>query len=114
MSLPAIHGGLATACLIYSLILAGYAFWCYFRGQGIDSAMWGVLVVGEVLYLAQGVLGGLLLLQGLRAARTWIHILYGIVMVIAVPGTTSVGAERKRFSVFTFQVRPLFFIASEY
>jgi uncharacterized protein YybS (DUF2232 family) len=87
MSLPLIHGGLATACLIYSLILAGYSFWRYFRGQGIDSAMWGVLVVGEVLYLSQGVLGGLLLAQGLRTARTWIHILYGIVMVITVPGT---------------------------
>ncbi len=86
MSLPAIHGGLATACLIFSLILAGYSFWRYFRGQGINSAMWGVLVVGEVLYLAQGVLGGLLLAQGLRTARTWIHILYGIVMVITVPG----------------------------
>ena len=58
MSLPVIHGGLATACLIFSLIIAGYSFWRYFRGQGIDSAMWGVLVVGEVLYLIQGLLGG--------------------------------------------------------
>jgi hypothetical protein len=86
MSLPLIHGGLATACLIFSLILAGYSFWRYFRGQGIDSSLWGVLIVGELLYLSQVVLGGLLLAQGLRTARLEIHILYGIVMVITLPG----------------------------
>ncbi|MEP7356031.1 MAG: hypothetical protein ABI847_02170 [Anaerolineales bacterium] len=94
MSLPLIHGGLATACLIYSLILAGYSFWRYFRGQGIDSAMWGVLGVGEVLYLAQGALGAVMLAQGLQAARTWIHILYGIVMVITVPGAYAITRGR--------------------
>jgi hypothetical protein len=86
MSIPAIHGGLATACLIFSLVLAGYSFWRYFRGQGIDSGMWGVLVVGELLYLVQGVMGGLLLAQGFQAARSWVHILYGVVMVITLPG----------------------------
>ena len=98
MSLPLIHGGLATACLIFSLILAGYSFWRYFRGQGIDSSLWGVLVVGELLYLSQGVLGGLLLAQGLRTARTWIHVLYGIVMVITLPGAYAItrGRDERR------------------
>ena len=101
MSLPVIHGGLATACLIFSLIIAGYSFWRYFRGQGIDSAMWGVLVVGEVLYLAQGVLGGIMLAQGLQAARTWIHILYGVVMVISVPGAYALtrGRDSRREAI---------------
>ena len=103
MSLPQIHGSLATACLIFSLILAAYSFLRYFRGQGIDSSLWGALAVGEVLYLAQGVLGAVLLASGLQAARNWIHILYGIVMVISLPGAYAVTrgrASRREAAVY--------------
>ena len=103
MTLPQIHGSLATACLIFSLILAAYSFLRYFRGQGIDASLWGVLAIGEVLYLAQGALGAVLLASGLQAARNWIHILYGIVMVIAAPGAYAVTrgrASRREAAVY--------------
>ena len=36
MSLPQIHSALANACLIFSLIIAGYGFLLYLRQRGID------------------------------------------------------------------------------
>jgi hypothetical protein len=86
MSLPQIHSALANACLIFSLIIAGYGFLLYFRQLGVDSNFWGTLAAGELLFLAQAVLGVLLYASGLRVPRTWVHALYGIVLVITLPG----------------------------
>ena len=87
MNLPQIHGALANACLLFSLIIAGYGFLLYFRQRGVDSSFWGTLAAGELLFLAQGVLGIVLFASGLSAARMLVHALYGIVLVIAIPGT---------------------------
>jgi len=86
MNLPQIHSALANACLIFSLIIAGYGFLLYFRQRGVDSNFWGTLAAGEILFLAQGVMGVLLYASGLRVPRTWVHVLYGIVLVITLPG----------------------------
>ena len=86
MSVQQIHSALANACLIFSLIIAGYGFFLYFRQRGIDSSFWGTLAAGELLFLAQGVVGILLYAGGLRVPRTWVHALYGIVLVITLPG----------------------------
>jgi heme A synthase len=94
MSLPQIHSALANACLIFSLIIAGYGFLLYFRQRGIDSNYWGTLAAGELLFLAQGVLGVLLYASGLRAARTLVHALYGIVLVITLPGAYALTRSR--------------------
>ena len=94
MSLSQIHGALANACLIFSLIIAGYGFLLYFRQRGVDSNFWGTLAAGEILFLAQGVLGVLLYASGLRPARTLVHILYGIVLVITLPGAYAVTRGR--------------------
>src|SRR5712692_10735195 len=86
MTLPQIHGALANACLIFSLIIAAYGLWRYLSKQGIDANFWGVLAAGELLFLAQGVVGLVVLASGLQAARTVVHGLYGIVLVISLPG----------------------------
>jgi heme A synthase len=90
MSLPQIHNALANACLIFSLIIAGYGFFLYFRQRGIDSNFWGTLAAGELLYVAQGIVGVLVYASGLRAPRTWIHVLYGIVLLITLPGAYAI------------------------
>jgi hypothetical protein len=87
MSLLQIHQALANACLIFSLIIAGYGLWRYFRGQGIDANYWGVMAAGELLYVAQVVVGLLVLATGPRPARTAVHMLYGAVLVLVLPGT---------------------------
>jgi hypothetical protein len=39
-----------------------------------------------LLYIAQGLVGVALYLLGARPARVWVHILYGVLLVITVPG----------------------------
>jgi len=94
MSLPQIHSALANACLIFSLIIAAYGFFLYFRQQGIDSNFWGTLAAGELLFLAQGIFGALVYASGLRAIRTEVHALYGIVLVITLPGAYALTRSR--------------------
>jgi heme A synthase len=100
MSLPQIHAALANACLIFSLIIAAYGLWRYVSKQGVDSNFWGVLAAGELLFLAQGVVGLVLLTGGLRAARTLVHVLYGIVLLISLPGAYALthGRDTRRES----------------
>jgi len=85
MSLLQVHTGLANACVIFSLLIGGYGFWRYFRREGVGGNFWSILAAGELLYLAQGVVGVLMFLSGLRPGR-FVHILYGILMVIVLPG----------------------------
>ena len=86
MSLFQVHQALANASLIFSFIIAGYGFWRYLRNQGIDGSYWGVLASGELLYVAQIVVGLLLLASGLRPARTAVHLLYGALLTLVLPG----------------------------
>ena len=94
MSLLDVHSALANACLIFSVIIAGYGFILFLRHRGVDSNYWGTLAAGELLFLAQGVVGVLLYAGGLRPARTLVHVLYGIVLIITVPGTYAVTRGR--------------------
>jgi hypothetical protein len=86
MSLFVIHSGLARASVIFSAIIGLYGLWRYFRKQGISQDYWGVLAMGELLYLGQALMGVLLLGSGLQAGR-WAHYLYGVLAVITLPGT---------------------------
>jgi hypothetical protein len=67
------------------LVLGVWMLWSYLRGEGMTGSIWGALVIGELLILAEGLLGGTLFLGGHRPARAAIHILYGIVLVMALP-----------------------------
>jgi heme A synthase len=85
MSLVEIHGRLANTTLIFCLIMAVWGFWRFFRHQGLGASFWGALVIAEILFLVQGGLGAYLWISGLRPLRGAIHILYGVVSVLAVP-----------------------------
>jgi hypothetical protein len=85
MSLVQIHIGLARAAVIFSLMIGVYGFWRYFRKEGVSQDYWGVLAAGELLYLAQAVVGVVMLVMGLRPSR-WAHFLYGILSIITLPG----------------------------
>jgi len=106
-----IHARLANTVLLYILILALWGFWRFFRKQGVDSSYWGAVVIAEVLILVQGALGIFLFAIGLTPGRGWVHILYGIVGAIALPGVYlyTRGREDRRdilmyAVVFLFQI----------
>jgi hypothetical protein len=99
MSLIQIHGALANACLLFSLIIAGYGLLRYFSAQGVDGSFLGALAAGELLYLAQVAVGvALLFTPAPRPARLVIHILYGAVLALMIPFTFAVtnGRDSRR------------------
>jgi hypothetical protein len=110
MSLAQIHGGLANACVLFSLLLAGYAFLRYFQRGRVDGSFLGAVAVGEVLYVVQVAVGVLLAFGGgPRPARLWVHVLYGIVLIIMYPAayTFTRGRDGQR-ELLTYAVVALF------
>jgi hypothetical protein len=80
-----IHSSLANAALYYFILLAAWGTLRFVRKQGVDSSFWGALVIAELLLVAQVLLGGYMWLIGLRPGRN-VHLLYGIVSLMAIPG----------------------------
>lgn len=86
MSVFEIHGRLGNTALLYTIILAIWALWRFFRRQGIDSNFWGALVIAEALLLVQGGLGGYIYLSGIgHLSRQFMHMLYGIIGLLIIP-----------------------------
>jgi hypothetical protein len=86
MTLTEVHGRLASTALYYTIIMAVWALFRFFRRQEVDSSYWGGLVIGEVLYLAQGALGAFLFFTGRGVlGNAFMHILYGVVAVLVPP-----------------------------
>jgi hypothetical protein len=84
MTLSEIHGRLSNAVLLYAIILGAWGIYGFIRRRGVSEGYWGALAIGELLILAQGLLGGYLWAQGLRPARG-AHVLYGVVTALGIP-----------------------------
>src|SRR4051794_39147176 len=84
-----IHERLSVTVLLFMLALGVWGLWTYLRGEAVSGSLWGALAIAELLVLGEGLLGATLFASGLRPARTGIHILYGVFMAIAIPGTFS-------------------------
>lgn len=78
------HGRIANAAWLYMAILGAWSFFNYFRGRGVDGSLIGAIIIGEIMMLAQAVLGLVMLLSGLYPAGT-VHFLYGSLAVLALP-----------------------------
>ena len=85
MSLSDIHAALSRTAILLTFILSIWGYFRFFRKEGVSSSYWGAMVIAEVLYIVQGVIGVVLYLMGERPAG-WAHILYGVVSVLIIPG----------------------------
>lgn len=102
MNLSEIHARIGNMALLYFLIVSLWGFYRFFRKQGIDSAFWGALAIAELLVIAQVLLGVYLWVNGLRPARS-IHVLYGVVIPLLIPGAylyTKGRSERAEILVY--------------
>ena len=88
MNLVQIHMGLYRACLIFSLLIGLYGLWRFLRKEGVGENFWSILAAGELLYVAQGIVGAMLYVTVPVRPAGWDqkHILYGIVLLITLPG----------------------------
>ena len=79
-----LHDRLAGTVTLFTLLAGLWGVVAALRRRPVESGYWGIIAVGEILILAQGVLGVLLYLAGERPERG-IHILYGAVTALALP-----------------------------
>ena len=112
MTIIEVHARLANTALFYTILMALWGLWLFIRKQNINSSYWGALAIAEVLYVVQGLLGAWIWLSGLgRPIGMYMHILYGVVCVLVVPGIFlyTHGTEERR-SVLLYAIGFLFLI----
>ncbi|HLB50452.1 MAG TPA: hypothetical protein VJL59_25805 [Anaerolineales bacterium] len=84
MPLPLIHSRIFITGTVYSAIVGLWALYVGIRNRNLDSNFWGALVINEIIFIAQGVLGVLMVIEGLRPGRD-VHYLYGVLGIITIP-----------------------------
>lgn len=97
-----IHGMLANTVLLFMVLAGAWGVLRYARRRGVDGGYWGVLVIGELLILVQGILGMVLLAGGEQPGRG-IHVLYGAVAALTLPaayGFTRARDDRRASLVY--------------
>ena len=80
-----IHRVLSNTTWLFFLLLGLWGVFRAIRKQGIGGSYWGALIIGEGLFVAQAILGLVLLIDGARPGRT-VHFLYGVFAIVALPG----------------------------
>ena len=83
-SIQFLHGLLSRALVLFTVIAGVYGLVEYYRKQIVSPSYWGIIVVGNLAAVAQGVLGLTLALAGKQPAQ-WVHILYGVVALLWIP-----------------------------
>lgn len=86
MTLVDIHARLANTALFYAIIMALWGILRFLRKEGVGGSYWGALVIAEILFLIQAALGVTLWLSGSDIGGQGIHILYGVISVLVLPG----------------------------
>jgi hypothetical protein len=82
-----LHTSLVFTLLLVVGVSTIWASLCAWRGRDSTERLRGLLWIGELLVIAECLLGVLLWLQGLRPARPEVHLIYGCVAVITIPLT---------------------------
>lgn len=80
-----LHTVLSKTSILFFALLGIWGVIRAFRGQGIGPSYLGALVIGEGVFVLQAVLGVILLFSSGRPDRI-IHLLYGAVALVALPG----------------------------
>jgi hypothetical protein len=79
-----LHGLLSRALLLFTVIAGVYGLVEYFRKQVVSPSYWGIIVVGNLAAVGQGIVGVILALSG-QQPEQWVHILYGVVALMWIP-----------------------------
>ena len=83
-SLQFLHGLLSRALLLFAVVAGVYGLVEYFRKQVVTPSYWGIIVVGNLAAVGQGIIGVILALSG-QQPEQWVHILYGVVALMWIP-----------------------------
>ena len=82
-----IHSRLSQTVVLFFLFLGIWGLYRAIRRYGVDGSYMGALVIGQILYIVQGILGAILWATGHlgAVARPEMHILYGAFALVFLP-----------------------------
>ena len=83
--LKAVHGIISNTVVLFFLALGIWGVYRAFRRYTVDGSYIGALVIGEALFVLQGILGAVLYLGDARPGRV-VHFIYGSFVLVALPG----------------------------
>jgi hypothetical protein len=86
VDISSLHLRIAGAMVTFALISGVWGLVEYFRKHEISPSYWGIIVVGNLLAVGQGMMGLWLALgPDQKPVREWVHILYGVMAVLWIP-----------------------------
>ncbi len=80
-----IHRVLSNSIILFFLLLGLWGVVRAIRKRGVEASYLGAMVIAEVLFILQAVLGAVLLFDGARPGRI-VHLIYGTFALVALPG----------------------------
>jgi heme A synthase len=80
-----IHRVLSNTIVLFFLLLGIWGLVRAIRKMGVNSSYLGAMVIAELLFVTQAVLGLILVLDGARPGRG-VHFIYGAFALVALPG----------------------------
>lgn len=85
--LQTLHQGLANMAWMFFLAIGLWGLYRAIRSQEVDGNYLGAVVIGQVLFVANIVVGGLLYFNGFGAMlqRAEVHFLYGAFVLVFLP-----------------------------
>lgn len=108
MSLKLIHHNIGSAGVLFLAIAGIWSLVIYFQRREIEGNLWGILAIGELLFIAQAIMGVIMYAGGGRPDRL-IHYLYGILMMILIPATFAfTGGKSSRNEALIYGLMALF------
>lgn len=86
-TLIAIHGALANTAWLFFLIIGLWGLVRAIRGQGVNGNYLGAAFIGQLIFVAQAVMGAILWIGGGATSiqRPSIHLLYGVFALVFLP-----------------------------
>lgn len=84
--LTRLHSSLMNTILFSMLVLVIWGVFTYARRRPATGTFAAALIIGELLILAEALLGIIILVGGAQPARLGVHLLYGIVALVCLPG----------------------------
>ncbi|MBI4675091.1 MAG: hypothetical protein HY741_25910 [Chloroflexi bacterium] len=82
MDLADIHCRVGLSVIFFAFVLGAWGVIAFLMGRGVSGNYFGALIIGEVLTIAQALLGVILIIMG-RWPTDVLHFLYGIVVILA-------------------------------
>lgn len=82
-----LHTGLANMTWMFFLVLGLWGLVRAIRGQAVDGSYLGAAAIGQILFVVEIIVGGVLWLNGRLSAllRPEVHILYGAFVLVFLP-----------------------------